>query len=100
VVHYLRNEKNDTVVEVSVHGDDLSSSVNISVFAKEVLELHSDGRTEKLQDFIDGIDDLNEIRGGWWEHPNNSEKWDSIDAFVESVMRDYSKKLCLFYVTD
>jgi len=100
MVHYLRNEKNGNVIEVSTNGDDLSSNVYIHTFSMELRELIKEGDEGRVDNFVDGIEWLSEIRGWWFEKESLAGNWDDIDAFVEVKMRDYGNQLCLFYVSD
>jgi hypothetical protein len=40
MVHFLRNDKNRTIIECEVYKDDLSSSTNIEEYSKMLLDLH------------------------------------------------------------
>ena len=46
------------------------------------------------------MDDLDEIRGLWWEKASETEDWKSIDDFVAHHFKAAAKKYDLKYVTD
>ena len=97
MVHFLRNDKNRTIIECEVYKDDLSSSANIEEYSKMLLDLH---RKDLHLVFIQAISDLDEIRGWWWEQGNESDDYESIDDFVKEKFLSVAKKFKLNYVTD
>jgi hypothetical protein len=97
MVHFLRNDKNRTIIECEVYNDDLSSSANIEEYSKMLLDLH---RKDLHLVFIQAISDLDEIRGWWWEQGNESDDYESIDDFVKEKFLSVAKKFKLNYVTD
>lgn len=97
MVHFLRNDKNRTIIECEVYNDDLSSSTNIEEYSKMLLDLH---RKDLHYMFIQAISDLDEIRGWWWEQGSESDDYESIDAFVKEKFLSVAKKFKLNYVTD
>lgn len=46
MVHFLRNDKNRTIIECEVYNDDLSSSANIEEFIKSL---------EEYRNYVDDI---------------------------------------------
>lgn len=66
MVHFLRNDKNRTIIECEVYNDDLSSSANIEEFIKSLEEYRNyvdDIKFSKRKDVLTKLDDaqLNEI---------------------------------------
>ena len=97
MIHFLRNDKNRTIIECEVYNDDLSSSTNIEEYSKMLLDLH---HKDLHYMFIQAISDLDEIRGWWWEQGNESDDYESIDDFVKEKFMSVAKKFKLNYVTD
>jgi hypothetical protein len=97
MVHFLRNDKNRTIIECEVYNDDLSSSTNIEEYSKMLMDLH---RKDLHQVFIQSISDLDEIRGWWWEQAKDSDDYKTIDDFVKEKFLNVAKKFKLNYVTD
>jgi hypothetical protein len=97
MVHFLRNDKNRTIIECEVYKDDLSSSTNIEEYSKMLLDLH---HKDLHYIFIQSISDLDEIRGWWWEQAVDSGDYESMDDFVKEKFLSVAKKFKLNYVTD
>jgi len=97
MVHFLKNDKNRTIIECEVYDDDLDSSANIEEYSKMLLDLH---RKDLHLVFIQAISDLDEIRGWWWEQGKESDDYESIDDFVKEKFLSVAKKFKLNYVTD
>ena len=96
MVHFLRNEKNRTIIECDVYSDDLRASTSIPEYTAYLLGLGA----EDALDFMSDIAQLDEIRGWWWERASEFEKWYSIDSFDEEKFSEIANKWDLSYVVD
>jgi hypothetical protein len=96
MVHFLRNKKNNTIIECEVYTHDLSSVVSILEYSELLLSLPN----EKQLEFVNDINELAEIRGWWWEKEEMFGDWDSINEFVAQTFINFSKKWDLYYVTN
>lgn len=99
MVHFLRTEKNITIIECEVTKSDLSAATNIDEYSKMLLWIHSEDKS-KTQDFINDFSNLDSIRGWWWESEEMMGDWESIDSFVKAKFKEVSEKWNLRYVTD
>ena len=97
MIHFLRNEKNRTIIECEVYNNDLSAATNIEEYSKMLIDLHN---KDIHYPFIKAIADLDEIRGWWWEQAKDSGKYKSIDDFVKEKFLEVAEKHNLKYVTD
>lgn len=97
MIHYLRNQRNLTIIECSVYKGDLSTATNIEEYSKMLIDLHN---KDLHYPFIKAISDLDEIRGWWWEVEEDSGNYESIDKFVQEKFLEVAKKYNLNYVTD
>ena len=96
MIHFLRTQNNRTIIECEVYNDDLSSSIDIYEYSMFLLNLEGD-----LNEFFVGdINDLNEIRGLWWEKEKDFGNWTSINEFVASTYKKIGKEWGLKYITD
>lgn len=96
MIHFLRNDKNRTIIECEVYNDDLSASTNIEEYSKMLIDLHN---KDLHFPFIQAISDLDEIRG-WWEQAKSSGEYKSIDDFVKEKFLIVANKYKLNYITD
>lgn len=97
MIHFLRNDKNRTIIECEVYNDDLSASTNIEEYSKILIDLHN---KDLHHPFIQAISDLDEIRGWWWEQAKSSGEYKSIDDFVKEKFLIVANKYKLSYITD
>jgi hypothetical protein len=97
VIHFLRNQRNQTIIECEVYNDDLSAGTNIENYSMMLIDLHN---KDLHYPFINDISELDEIRGWWWEMANDSGKYKSIDDFVKEKFMEVAQKHNLNYVTD
>jgi hypothetical protein len=97
MIHFLRNRRNQTIIECEVSTDDLSSATNIENYSMMLIDLHN---KDLHYPFINDISQLDEIRGWWWEMAEDSGKYKSIDDFVKEKFMEVAKKYDLNYVTD
>jgi hypothetical protein len=96
MVHFLRDNKNNTIIECEVTEDDLSSSVNLESYSEFLWNIED---YAILQEFISDMDSLNEIRGGWWEVENETGNRD-MEQYVEDCFKEVADKWHLNYITD
>ena len=94
MIHFLRNEKNRTIIECSVYNDDLSAATVITEYSEMLLNV------EDKKSFIEDISALDEIRGWWWEKEMDFGDWKNIDDFVGSKFKEVARQWNLNYVTD
>jgi len=99
MIHFLRNAKGQTLIECEAMDEDLSASMYVWNYTMEVLNRNKQSTTEVLE-FARAMDDLDEIRGLWWEKAREMEDWKSIDDFVAHHFKAAAKKYDLKYVTD
>lgn len=97
MIHFLRNQKNQTIVECEVYGNDLSAGTDIENYSVMLIDLHNG---DLHYPFINDISQLDEIRGWWWEMAKDSGKYKSIDDFVKEKFIEVAQKHNLNYVTD
>jgi hypothetical protein len=97
VIHFLRNQRNQTIIECEVYNDDLSTGTNIENYSIMLIDLHN---KDLHYPFISDISQLDEIRGWWWERVKDSGKYKSIDDFVKEKFMEVAQKHNLNYVTD
>ena len=99
MIHFLRNPKGQTLIECEAMDEDLSASIYVWNYTIEVLNRSKQSTTEVLE-FARTMDDLDEIRGLWWEKAREMEDWKSIDDFVSYHFKAAAKKYDLKYLTD
>ena len=97
MIHYLRNQRNQTIIECEVYNDDLSTVTNIENYSMMLIDLHN---KDLHYPFINDISQLDEIRGLWWEIAEGSGKYKSINDFVKEKFIEVSQKYNFNYVTD
>ena len=96
MVHYLRDERNRTIIECETfnklsENPDLSSSIDVAEYS-DLLYFNQDKFNEIKWDF----DLLHNIRRDWFEGFNEG----SIDNFVKDYYSRVAKKYNLNYITD
>lgn len=96
MIHFLRTKENKTIIECEVYSNDLSSAIDIYEYSMFLLNLEADLN----EMFVDDINNLNEIRGLWWEKEKDFGNWKSIDEYVASQYKKIGKEWGLKYVTD
>lgn len=97
MVHFLRNEKNRTIIECEIYNYDLKTSTNIEEYSKMLIDLHN---KDQHYPFIESFSNLSEIRGWWWEQGKDSGEYQSMHDFVKEKFLEVAKKYNLNYVTD
>lgn len=99
MTHYLRNDNNDTIIEVDTSSNDLSAAVNVLVYSKKLLDFYMALGPVTAGRFACRIDDLSEIRGMWFERVE-PERVVTMEEFVEQMMLSTAKSFDCYYVTD
>lgn len=110
MTHYLRNNDNDTVVDIETTKDDLDCVVSIKYFAKllDQFDMRDNKFNNAMSDFIgrglkeqvvDDFSQIQEIRSWYFE---SVEPTGTPDEFVGKILKYYAKKYedKLFYLTD
>lgn len=94
MTHFLRNSKNETIVDIEATKDDIHCCIDIVNYSLQLLLMIN---REEQVNFIRDIDMLSEIRGIWFEtSPDDKDP----DALVERLCKDIGEKWSLFYITD
>ena len=97
MVHFLRNNKNRTIVECEVYNSDLHSATDIEVYSNMLLSLDE---WDEQKEFINDIAYLDELRGIWWEHLETRQTNETMEKFVENEFKRIADKWYLTYITD
>lgn len=101
MIHFLRNQSNDTLVEVSATKDDLSVVVDLIEFAEILLAIDGDIRAAE---FVREFHDVQELRGEYFEHPDmargGGKHPETPDEFVGRRLKEVGQRWNLAYVTD
>lgn len=113
MILYIRNKKNETIVDVELSivppeekfnypaYIELSSSVMVSPYSKLLLSLTEEDR----QQAIDIFDNIQELRGWLWEsyfmgRKNDPEEYKTVLEELRGVLKGVCKKYNLCYVED
>ena len=109
MVLYIRNKKNDTIVDIECYvktEDDhkfveLGSTVCIEPYSKFLLESPKEKHAEIMRVF----DFLQELRGWLWEgyfcgRKNNHEEYDEVIEQLRTIVKGAAGKYDLCYVED
>ena len=105
MVLYLRNQKNETILDAEYYEKDnyldLSSTVCIEAYSKMLLELPEDRQIEAITEF----DNLQELRGWLWESyfcgkQNTSDAYEVVLEVLRHRLNNVAKKYNLIYVED
>ena len=109
MIYFIRDKRNNTIIECSVSKDDLRANVDIRNYTMQLFE-YVDEDTKKGIPYLDlkskalafatSISELSEIRGWWWEGEKDFGDWDSIENFVGVQFTNVSVDMGLFLVTD
>lgn len=92
MTHFIRTQKNKTIIECDASASDLSASVDILTYSEELLN------AEDKNSFMNDFSDLSNIRGTWWE--SDPDDGESIDNFVKDSFIQITKQYNYNYVTD
>lgn len=99
MVHYLKNEQNNTILDCSVKKDDLKSNINILNYTNKLLQLYIQSNYN-ANDFASDISNLLDIRTNWLKIEKKSSNWSSVDEFVSNELEKISKKWGLRYSSE
>jgi hypothetical protein len=97
MIHFLRDDRKQTIIECEVYNEDLRAATNIENYSRMLIDLHN---KDLHYPFIEDISELDEIRGLWWEQIEDSGEYNSIDEFVKEKFQVVAKKHNLTYITD
>ena len=95
MIHFVRDSKNNTIIDCEALKDDLHCSIDIRFYTMFLLSLEKD---KQLQ-FMGDVDAISEIRGAYFEDYNYCKKI-PIDTFVKDILKYFAKKWGLYYVED
>ena len=95
MIHYVRDSKNNTIIDCESLEEDLHCVVDIRFYTMILLSLEKD---KQLQ-FISDVDALSEIRGAYFEDYNYCKKIPT-HTFCRDILKNFSKKWNLFYLED
>lgn len=105
MVHYIRDEKNNTLLDLEVYTledgtPDIGSSVDIINYTDFILK--QDSNKQQTAKFI--FDKLSEIRGWYWEifrvTKNTNPSKEEVDRVIGDMVRAGAEVLGLKYITD
>jgi hypothetical protein len=91
MIHYLRDDKNKTIIECDVHTNNIRSYLSIPEYSQ--LLLKSDNPNILILD----LDELDNLRRIWFE--GSQDDYPSIDKFVTEYYSRVAKKYNLIYIT-
>ena len=96
--HYIRNVRNNTVVDVESLPEDLHAVVCLDTYSPLLLELVAQGFpfAEVVADFYA----LQEIRGEWFENIEIRRSYETPRDLAAQRVREIAKKYGLAYVED
>lgn len=108
MILYLRDEKNRTLLDVSIWNKtedrrtytELTSGVMVEPFSKNLLQ-----REKDQEEFIKDFDELSELRGWLWETyymsgNNDGSDLDDIISELKKILQSVSEKYDLHLVID
>lgn len=92
MIHFIRDENNNTIVDCESLKDDLR--VSIDIFYYSIFLLSSDNQPDVINDF----NEVSELRGAWFE-TDAHQKYTPAE-FARKILPIYAKKHNLYYVED
>jgi hypothetical protein len=99
MIHFLRNNKNRTIIECETTKNDLSCAVDLELYSKMLLEYANDDKQLlRPEVLIEDFSRLYDLRRIWFE--NDPEENESIDDFVKQEFEGVALLWDLCYVTD
>jgi hypothetical protein len=106
---FLRNEKNETILELEVWIKtedsysfvELSSIIDIKNYSLMLINTDKEKQIEMISDF----DELSELRGWLWEvffmvKKNEPKEYDSVVQELKAILKNVADKYGLFVVQD
>ncbi len=105
MIHYLRNDKGDTLLDLEVFSSDetpdLRSVVDIANYTDFLLSHDDDEKRQKIK-FV--FDKLSESRGWYWEvyreTINKNPTKSDVDGVIGLMVQSAGRVINLNYVTD
>ena len=110
MTHYLRDKNGDTIVDIEALKDDIHCVVNIEAFSAKLLSLPINKSITPIpswaiserclhrDQWIQDMDAMQEIRGGYWETDANTTE--TPDQYAKHRCKEMAEKWELAYVTD
>ena len=110
MVHYLRTNNGENVIQTEVYGDidngtfDLHSSISAYGFGEKVIDIYKNIKDfTYVKRFMEDVNELDEVRGLYWEQLRYDDKINTKED-VENIIKDMYKEVAyeydLCYVTD
>lgn len=110
MIHFLRSEygrKGDNIIETMTLGSyedfnfDLYSVINTKVYSEILLNI-SESEDINIYEFINDINNLNELRRWYWEELNKESitSTDDIEKLIANKYIEIANKYDLYYVAD
>lgn len=109
---FLRNDKNETVVDIELNQTkedyiELRSVVCIEPYSKLLIDCYIQhiGQPEKILEFIQTFTELQELRGWLWEtyfmgSENTNKEFHAVLKAVKDILSEVCKKYNLYLVID
>ena len=96
MVHFLRDGKNNTLIECEVYDRDLSANIDVENYSNHLLAIRFSDQYS-CSSFIDDFRYLSEIRRAWWEDEPGVQ---GPEEFVAEEFLRVATKWDLNYVVD
>jgi len=105
---FLRNEKNETILDIDLYEKEdyieLNSTVCIEPYSKLLLEVFSED-SKKAAKLIKKFDELQELRGWLWEvyflgGKNTNKEFYNVLKAVKEMLKKVADEYNLYYVED
>tara|TARA_Y100000310_G_scaffold332064_2_gene406896 strand:- start:457 stop:762 length:306 start_codon:yes stop_codon:yes gene_type:complete len=101
MIHFIRDKDNNTIVDCEAMKDDMSCQVNIYNFYLFLMDYSTNHYPvwpiDRLDEAARDFDNVQEIRGLYWERNELNETPDEMAA---RVLKELAEKYDLYYVTD
>lgn len=106
---YLRNSKNESVVDIELYEKEnyveLHSVICIKPYSELLLEISNNRVEEYVQMTINTFDDISELRGWLWEsyfmgRQNNRAEYPIVLQKVKEILKKVADEYGLYLVTD
>lgn len=95
MTHYLRNSRNETLLDIETTKDDIRVVVCIKAYSNYLIYALDD--IYKQVDFMQDFHDLSELRAEWFEAVRKDE---SPNKLAERRLKEIADKWHFSYITD